>query len=357
MIAYWLVFGLILIVSFFTLFKIRRNLYDLYFLFVIFLICFTGLRGENVGFDYESYLRIFRTEDWESELIEPGFKLIVDLFRKVGSFNLFLLAVAFLSISIKSWYIYKYSYYPYVSLLVYFSIAFLLNDMGQIRYGLAVSFVLLYFHQLICCNNKKALLFLLLAILFHYSAIIVLPSYFFVNHVFTGRFVVALISCFSIFYIVNINVVLVWLGAFLPIPHIQGKILYYTTYTDTYGKSLGVNFSLILRCVVLYVLYQYKTYKKLNVSMWNILFNMYLYGILIYILFNSNAEFATRGSGYFKILDIIILPLFIYVSNGICNKLILWSFIVAYCVYSLGKIVFDVEFGGAYLPYSNLLFG
>lgn len=67
-----------------------------------------------------------------------------------------------------------------------------------------------------------------------------------------------------------------------------------------------------------------KSNAKVDFYTWNFLFNMYFCGVLIYMMFNSNSEFATRGSGYFKILELVILPLFIYVSRGLRNKLLIW---------------------------------
>lgn len=203
---------------------------------------------------------------------------------------------------------------------------------------------------------KKAFFFFFLAVLFHYSALIALPALLLRRHVFTRKQVLFLFCVFFSFYIFSINDLLQWSMAYIPVPHIQSKIQFYTAYTDTYGKSLGLNISFLLRSIILFMLFGCKSNAKVDFYTWNFLFNMYFCGVLIYMMFNSNSEFATRGSGYFKILELVILPLFIYVSRGLRNKLLIWFFIMMYCLYSLSKILFDTEFGGPYLPYSNVLF-
>lgn len=269
---------------------------------------------------------------------------------------MFLLATAVLAVSLKVFFIAKYSFYPLVSLVVYFVTILLINDMGQIRYGLAMSLMLLFFHEIVRSHIKKAFFFFFLAVLFHYSALIALPALLLRRHVFTRKQVLFLFCVFFSFYIFSINDLLQWSMAYIPVPHIQSKIQFYTAYTDTYGKSLGLNISFLLRSIILFMLFGCKSNAKVDFYTWNFLFNMYFCGVLIYMMFNSNSEFATRGSGYFKILELVILPLFIYVSRGLRNKLLIWFFIMMYCLYSLSKILFDTEFGGPYLPYSNVLF-
>ena len=172
--AYLLLFSWLVFMSFSGLYNSGRKIRLLiYSLSVLVLILFAGLRGHNVGFDYESYENIFEDSDdiLQVSLLEPAFKLWVWFWKPFASFQLFLLATAVLAVSLKVFFIAKYSFYPLVSLVVYFVTILLINDMGQIRYGLAMSLMLLFFHEIVRSHIKKAFFFFFLAVLFHYFEI------------------------------------------------------------------------------------------------------------------------------------------------------------------------------------------
>ncbi len=335
--------------------------YDRLFLFsVIFLILFSGLRGENVGFDYESYYDIFHsiTEITTASnfLIEPLFALLVTIVNSVGSFNHFLIIIAILSISIKGFFIYRYSPYPLISILVYYVISFLINDMGQIRYGLAMSIVLLVFHELHRGKKLSVIILIFISILLHYSAVVVLPILLFYNYRFSNKQIFFILSASILFYIIPFDRIIISTLSLLPIPHVQSKIDFYTFYSDTFGRNLGFNMSTVLRLSVLLVFVKYKESLAIKTKTVNLFINVYLYGIVLYMMFNFNAEFAIRSSGYFKALDFIMIPSIVTLGRNKSDKLIIYCLIVIFSFYSLAKIMLDYEFGSAYLNYRSSIF-
>lgn len=351
-------FGLITCFSLIEIYTSKKMMLPVFWAVIAILIVFVGLRGYEVGFDYLTYKESFEeigSGTGEDILMEPGYMLLNKLLYPFGSFTLLLFVMALVTISIKGYFIAEYSEYPFTSLLVYFSIAMLINDMGQIRFGLAISFMMLSFSALIKEHKKTAFLFWLAAMMFHYSSFLALPVLFVNHYTLTAKQVTACLLFGLCFYLVSINTILTAIASFMP-SHIAGKIHFYTFYADTYGQSLGINISLFLRLFILGLFFYYKDSLAEEMKDINSLFNLYLYGVLIYMIFNSNAEFATRGSAYFKILELVILPAFIKLGKKRSDQLLIWGAVVAYAFYSLSKILFDTEFGEPYHHYTNVLF-
>jgi len=353
MTIYLIIFSLIAFFSLIELFVSKQSIKPLFWFSILGLVLFVGLRGEEVGFDYSVYKQAFAEYD-SIHLMEPGYVLLNKLIAPFGSFSLLLFIMALGAISMKSFFISRYSPYIFTGLLVYFSTAMLINDMGQIRFGMAISFALLSFNSAIKEHKWRMWIFWGLALMFHYSAVIVLPALLLRNYRFSPRQLIGLLIIGFSFFALNINSILLSIAPFLP-AHVAFKIQFYTFYTDTFGEKLGLNISLLLRFLILGLFFYYKDSFKSEKTA-NVFFNLYFFGIFIYLIFNGNAEFAIRTSGYFKILELVILPIFIQLGKTRVDKLIIWTLVVAYAFYSLGKILFDIDFGGAYLDYTNILF-
>ncbi len=155
----------------------------------IYLTLFAGLRGISVSRDYLPYLNSFNyivhSNDTQNSallpIIEPGFVFIVKicyLFFNDNAPAAIMLIFAALSISIKFFTFRKLAFNPFIVLLLYYSHYFFIQEMTQIRNGLACSFFFLaiYFHL----KNDKIKIFacILFATLFHNSAILYLLLFF-----------------------------------------------------------------------------------------------------------------------------------------------------------------------------------
>ncbi|MGN6532305.1 MAG: EpsG family protein, partial [Ginsengibacter sp.] len=148
----------------------------------IFLILFVGFRGIDVSRDYLPYLNSFNyiLHDNGAQrttllpLFEPGFVFIVKLCYQFFTDNAplaIMLVFAILTISLKFFVFRKLAFNPFIVLLLYYSHYFLIQEMTQIRNGLACSFFFLaiYYHL----KNEKIKVFvsIVLAFFFHNSAI------------------------------------------------------------------------------------------------------------------------------------------------------------------------------------------
>lgn len=158
----------------------------------VILILFAGLRGAYIDKDYKTYFTFFKelptlpylftntSSFFKALKIEPSFILIFSLVKSFF-FNGFPIAIflyALLGVSLKMRAIKKLTDLVMLSTLIYFSSIFLLQDMNQIRVGVAIGFLLL---STIYIEEKKLLKFIiciLLAVFFHYASIVFIPFYF-----------------------------------------------------------------------------------------------------------------------------------------------------------------------------------
>ena len=167
MIAYIIIFSILLLFVAFN--KTMPNKAELIFISCL-LILFAGCRQVGIDPDSLSY-----KEAWESIrsgkriAIDPSFILISKL---IPNFSILLLIYSLGGVLLKVVAAVKLSPFPFVSILVYFSHYFFLQEMTQIRAGLATGFLLWVIYYIVNQEKIKAFLILLLAIFFHSSAII-----------------------------------------------------------------------------------------------------------------------------------------------------------------------------------------
>ncbi|MCI9171651.1 EpsG family protein [uncultured Duncaniella sp.] len=358
MLIYWLIFAFLSMLSVLSLLRtnpvtVRR----LYIVIGAMLVVFSGLRGDFVGFDYDQYDMLFNHPGrLASHLFEPIYQLLFRAFIPLGNLHYLLCFIAIPAITIKLWFFKRYSFYPFLSLVIYYVTLFLIADMGQIRYGLGMAVILIYFYLLVTRPRLYLLLpVLLTALMCHYSTIIVWPTLLFYRRRFSLLAMALLTTFGAAFYFIDVNAIILLASDYMPQGHIQTKMIAYALDTKGFGHELGVNFSLVMRFAILLALY-HMVRKAPARDPWHIFFNLYFYGVVLYMVFNANSEFAIRTSGYFKILEVVILPLFVKMTRDQGWRLVLMTIIIIYSAYSLWKIVVDPDVCDPFIPYSNILF-
>lgn len=340
------------ILIFLSIIRLKNDVKRVVFVSIsIFLCLFAGLRG--MGYDYEPYA-YYIYNNIDSPPMEPGFSILLWITQLFHNSIALLLTVAIIAVALKASFIYKYSYNYFLSLLIYFHISFLIHDMGQMRYGLAMGVVLWAMDALL--KDKKKMFFVLvtLAVSFHYSALIVYPIYFLRNYrVSTKLFI---ILCLSSFALVTLNAtgVFFWVADHIPIVGVVHRIDFYVTEGgDFESKGAGFNFSFLFRLFVLLLFYFVKKHNDNHVV--NAFFNFYVYGIFVYLILTSVPSFSYRCSFYFKLLEIIIIPFIIYRVRNILLKPILLAFMISYCSYGVFFHSPDDVFWKDYEPYKTAL--
>ena len=320
------------------------------------LVIMAALRYKT-GFDIDAYRAIFDFVDYSNfseSLIEPGSFLVIVLIHTLGlNFQFYLFSYALVAVLLKFRFFAQYSPYLFLSALIYFPIGFLINELGQIRHGLAIGIVLIAFGYLFQNKTKWFFIYSTLAIFFHLSAFIVLPVYFFVNRNIKSAYLILSIYILSGLLFIDSRPFLLSILDYVPIPAIQSKMTLYL-YSEEFGSPLGFNFSFVLRFIIFIVLVYFKEPGEQKFFFYKKLIWLYYYGILLYIVFNSVSDFAIRTSVYFKTLDCLILPCIITLGKTRKEKVVLWSIFVLYAFYSLYKLLSDPATAKAFIPYRTI---
>lgn len=302
-------------------FKIKRTDINLLPVIVVFLILIAGLKN-NYTYDFENYLINFTEINGLNDILatnfEIGYAILVFIFKSCGlGFHTLLLFIAFLSIKMKWCVIDKYSPLPEVSLLIYFLLFYVFNDLEQIRHGLSVG---LCFYSLIYLDDKESKLNIkfvslnIVAILFHYSAILFLPFIFVRDHIFKKRIYFAVIAIAIVLSMINLVDVLNTINtSFLHSSYITSKLELYSNESSTLISS-----TLIIKVFIfsMFYIYAYDSNKKLH----RILMNMYFYGIIITLIFNSIPIVVSRSSLYMRYAEILMIPIYLNTIPKLSNK-------------------------------------
>lgn len=290
---------------------------SLYWLFVVVLICFAGLR--TMGADYVNYLEIYQTlkkpnswNDWVVLTIEPGFKLLISLFTST-SFHTALFAVATIAVLLKAFFLKKYSPYPLLSLAIYFTSIFIIKEMGQIRHGIAMGIVLWSFDALFDNKRRKFLLITIFAILFHWSAFCVLPLYFFGNKKIPNYLYASFLGIILMMVFFNFTAIIANIIDLVPIPGLEGRANMYLSANGQFSEKLGLNSTLVLLIVVMVVMLVFRDRLTKKYPYFDVILNIYILGIFYFGFFNSISEFAQRLTIYFRMIDMLILPMIVSV--------------------------------------------
>ena len=186
MIPYYLLFFLIFSIAISEDYLEHKKLF--FFVIGFLLIIFAGMRSSGVDLDYEAYRNWFEEVpeliDYAGDLAaifqrDPGYQLACSIFKELGlSFELLIFTAAFLAVTLKMRAIWKLSPVPMFSVLIYFSYLFILQEMTQIRAGLAAA---IFLSSIPCLGKRQYVRYLLLimvAATFHYSSLILLMFVF-----------------------------------------------------------------------------------------------------------------------------------------------------------------------------------
>lgn len=322
------------------------------------LIVVAGFRFYS-GYDYLEYQSLYENttmENYMTKAIDPGFAFLITTLRTWGlSFFAFIFLIALISISLKFGYVQQHGAFLFVALVNYYTIGFLINEMGQIRHGITLAIALFAFNNLRDGNAFAYFFKVFIGFLLHGSILILVPIWFLFRFVkVTPRGMFWTLLLLMPFLFIDIKGVLFKALEFIPIFQIQAKMVFYL-YTDQYNQKLGLNISFILRLLTLValILTQSRTQlSKGNIQLWT---QLYFWGTVIYMVFSSVSEFAIRLSTYFKTLDLVIYPFLIAALPRRWQKNLLYLLLGLYGLWSLYKVVYAMGDESSFLPYQNLI--
>lgn len=296
------------------------------YFFIVFLIFFAGLR-ENVGYDYEGYLNIFK--NGLKENIEIGYKYLNIIFFKLG-FKYFLLIISIFLILTKYLYLKKRSKYLLISLFIYYSEVFLIKDFGQIRQGIVISLFIWinYYYIKKKINIYTYELLIILCSFIHMSALLLMI--YPILYKLIKRMKKFLVFLILIFYIVGRNINLHYcLNVLYKITnnfYLKSKITFLKSSHYINPTEINLYFISKITILILVVLFFSKKNEKL------IEFEAYIAGWLVFFMFFSMKELAVRYYQYTFIFEAIILT---EILSKTKLKIVTLSIIIFYYLYMI----------------------
>jgi hypothetical protein len=287
---------------------IKTNYKNLIFILIGVLLFFVaGFRPADVDRDYQNYVDFFyQNPTIKDSVLEPSFIIIssfVHTFLFGQALYLFII-YALIGVTLKMIAIKQLSNFQFTSLLIYFSYLFILQDMTQIRAGVATGLLLLCIKPLYERDLKKFLFFSALAICFHYSAIIILLLWF-IKPLQINKWLFGAGILFSYLLYFSSAVYITNIVNLLPEGAIYAKVLAYEY--DNNGLLNVFNFWQISRCLLSFI-FLWKIDLLIKNNKYSIiLVKIYILTTCLYVILAVSPVFAGRISDLFSVVDIIII--------------------------------------------------
>ena len=339
------------ILSLFLLISDKKDKQIAGYISVFWLIFFAGFRFET-GFDYFNYQILYHDYIYymESWSIEPSIKALIIFTNSLFfGFYGFVFIVALLSLLIKYLFISKYSYLPLVSIFLYYSRIFIIFDFGQIRQGLAFGIVLWASTYIAQKKLKHFSVLILIASTVHVSSLVFFPIYFLAKNDYKRLTYFLLILLSSLMLFVDLKELIVKISI-LP-QFIENKMFFYAEVEA--DQQIGLNFSSIFRLLLICISLLYKDY-LFKTPFEKIIFNIYFFGIIFFLIFQSIPQLGGRGSMYFQQFEVLLIPILLYKFKNIYFKTISYIILIFYCLWGLYSTINSQT--SNFFPYKNVLF-
>lgn len=309
------------------------------FLLIFTFTAFVGLRGDDVDNDYKNYQ--FAIEINNTGIAEITFKSISHFLYKIFHSSVIVFVLyAILGVGLKFIAFKKYSNYFWLTILIYFSTFFILQEMNAIRAGAASGFVLLGLKPWSEGKKKAALLLIIIAGLFHYSFFVLLPFLFIISNNNKHNNILIYIGLIPIAYILYPFLDIGIVSPYINNPYILGKM---SGYLNSF-ESTDV-FSTVFLIKILFILLLYFFRKKLDSYPYFYLFlKLYCIGIFFVVIFANFPAASMRFMDIFIIVELFLIPLF---CNLFPSKfkfipillIILYSYFYFYLYVNVGEYI------------------
>jgi hypothetical protein len=306
----WVYIVLFLLISLFCYLKVRQENAIRWGLITV-LILIAGF-GSSISVDYKGYLLLYNEVLNGIYRVELTYILISFLSSYVFHSPIFIfLLYAFLGVTLKAMAIKKLTNFWFFSILIYFSYYYFLHEMTQIRVGVAAALVLYSIPDIYEKRLKSFFLLVGIAILFHYSAIVAIPLYFLKKDKIHLAFYFLVPIAYT-FYFFDINIVS--LINFINIDIINFKFQFYLNRTNT-DRINVFNFLFLIRYLFCSILLWKRNLLYENNHFSVILIKIYILSLFSFVALSDIPAFAFRISQLLGIVEIVLIPLIIYIIH------------------------------------------
>lgn len=291
------------------LFFYRKNEWNqfLYFFVAVCLISFSTFRIGEAFPDYPNYVDYYqRILKGETVWVEYSFVLITYvasfLFDNViGIFFIY----ALLGVFLKLYAIRQLSKLCFLSILIYIANTFLVQDLIQIRAGIAAGILLLCIKPIYERKCKKFIILTITAMFFHMSAVTILPLWFLNSKKINVYLWSIPIPLGYILAMLHINIFII------PIPFLQNKIELYLSVSDNEEINLFSALFILKYFISLFLLYFSSVLQRYNKYVY-LLLKVYILSLFFFLIFSSTPTISFRLQGLYEVVDIILFPCMIY---------------------------------------------
>jgi len=315
--------------------KTNYSLYSniIYTIIFLILLIYSAFR-EGIGTDYYTYEFYYTNSSFI--VGDYGFKYLIILLNYISSNPRLFFIVSSVIIIVPTFFCIKNnSSNIFFSLILFISIYYF-TSLNIVRQFMAVSLYCMLGPSFILDRKllKHTLLVLILSTI-HFTAIILLPIYFFIHKEFKSYTYYGL-WLFSLLFIIDKKYFLLIWGKYLN--NYLLEIEYNEKFTNYIGMmdSLQIEDKTYFRITVFNLIYiillifiKRTQNKNEQLILW---FNFYFIAILFRNIFN-NMMALQRMSLYFEFFIILLLPIFLSKKNSLVLNILLLGFFIIYAYY------------------------
>lgn len=298
----------------------KRNV--LTFVGIIIVLLVTCLRYET-GYDYQSYQFIYDSEIGFNDNLEPGIIALISFLKFIGAgsewmfaiFGVLIIGLAYRGISL-------YTTNVRLAFLIYLLIPGLyLNSLSILRQSLAIVLMFNAYYYYYHRDYKKFWAFTIPAFLFHFSALFIIPFFWFAQRISKH-------TRLFFFIAIPLSLVLGKINIFSGIADIIfGESSKYIQHFATGGDEQTTSFAKLLVLNMALIPYMF-FYKRMDKEQKTILC-LSIIGISLLNIF-SNVIVVTRITYYFRIFDTVLLANYLFYFKKGYSRIIVASLIYLY---------------------------
>ena len=363
-----LVYILILFVLFFlglwnVVGALKNNGEKLLYYYVLIIFWFLSFLRWETGTDWESYLTFFNKnyilDEFLSTDIEPFFAYLNYIVKQVtDQYWVLLMVIGALIYCLTGPTIYKYSPFPFISLLVYLMLR--KADIFFVRESIAIALCFFSIRYIIKKQLWLFLLIILVASQFHRSVIVFLPAYWIYHLNYSFKKIAATLAIYAA---VIVLIQSIMSDALISVSSLLGerffaKTQHYIEDDADYieGNVYGVVAllrGLLNRIIILFLLFY--SYNKLRLPLLRGLINLYVVSVIIFITVYPISSVLSRLYNSYDMFCVLALP---FIFKAISRKSIPIVYFLFYTYVSVRFVAGTLY--GAYsytlVPYKTILF-
>lgn len=315
---------------------------------------FSDIVPLNEAFNFNSFGNVFLT-------LDVGYSLLNSIVKMFGGG----VQVVFLIISVASTFLLiknlkYYSNHVLTGLLIYYPFFFFIFDMSGIRQGLAIQIVLFSIKYISKKDLYKFSFYILLATSIHWTALILLPLYFFVNKKISLSYTVFIFIISIVIFTFKIKWMALILGDLIgqlnTFTMLSDKVEAYTT-NDVFSQERGwdmfslYNFSRI--SLIITILYFFRNKISNNFPSFNTFYNFILLELFCIFCLFEFFEISERLRFYFTIAEVVIVSHVIFIIRNYIVRIFALLFLAIGVFLNAYPFLLQLPSTIAYHPYQN----